>query len=415
VGAVARDTALLALRCERLVPGTVESWTGDPALRRHVRSEPRPAPAALAETARGLRRAVEFLELSPVRRAYLAGELTALERTARGAAGERVGLAAEIRDTYGVVVRLGDPDRYREAHRRLAEVLPGAGSVRARLAALRRADEVPPERRSRAIAVLLAALRARTAELMELPAREGVTVELVENRPWSGFSRPLGGGRSLVRFSADAPLRAGQLARLVAHETYPGHHTEHLSRLASRDPERALSLTRSPRALVVEGAADLALEAVVGPGWGRWAADVLADVGVCTDGDLAEALDEAMLPLQHARLDAALLAERAGPDAARAHLARWLLLDDERVERALRFVTDPHWRGYTATYVVGYPLARAFWAGDPARFRRLVAQPLTPAALLPPVHGGWAAQPSPGRGAPATDGVDHAMSGRPFC
>jgi hypothetical protein len=255
-------------------------------------------------------------------------------------------------------------------------------------------------------------LRERSRTLVDLPRGEGVEVELVEGRPWSGFTRHLGGGRSVARFSADAPLRAGQLARLVAHETYPGHHVEHLLRAASRDPERALSLTHGPRALVVEGAADLALDAVVGPGWGPWSADVLAEAGVHTDGALAEALDEAMQPLQHARLDAALMVD---PDAARDHLRRWLLLDDARTDRVLRFVTDPRWRAYTATYVIGYPLVRAFWDGHAPHFRRVLAEPLTPAALVPPAAPGSTARPSPERGLTATDGVDHAMSGRPFC
>jgi len=412
---LARDTALLALRLDRLAPGTVESWTGDPALRRHARSGPPSSAAELVAVAVGLRRACEFVDLPPVRRAFVAGELAALERTARTVAGDRVPVETEIRESYGVVVRPGDPDRYREAHRRIAELLPGPGSVGERLAAHRRADEIPRERRAAAIGALVAALRVRTAQLIALPAGESVAVELADGRSWSGFTRHLGGGRSVARFSADAPLRAGQLARLVAHETYPGHHVEHLCRVAARDPERALSLTHSPRALVVEGAADLALDAVVGPGWGPWAAEVLGEAGVRTDGPLAEALDEAMLPLQHVRLDATLLADRAGPEVAREHLRRWQLLDPERTERALRFVTDPRWRGYTATYVVGYPLVRAFWGGDAPRFRRLVAEPLTPAVLVPPAAAGSAGQSSPIRGAVTTDGVDHAMSGRPFC
>jgi hypothetical protein len=161
--------------------------------------------------------------------------------------------------------------------------------------------------------------------------------------------------------------------------------------------------------------ADLALDAVVGPGWGPWAAEVLATAGVHTDGTLAEALDEAMLPLQHARLDAAFLTHRSGPAAAREHLRRWLLLDDERIERVLRFVTDPRWRAYTATYVVGYPLVRAWWGGEAARFRWLLAHPATPGVLVPPVVGDCAGRPSPVRASTTTDGVDHAMSGRPFC
>jgi hypothetical protein len=404
---VARDTALLALRLDRLAPGLVESFDGDPALRRHLAGGPRPRPGPLVADAIRLRRALGFVDLPAERRAFLAGELAALERAARTLAGERVPLAQEIRETYGVAVGFGEPDGYREAHRALDALLPGPGSLAARLQAHREADELAPELRERAIRALVGALRSR----MELPAGEEVEIELVEGRPWSGFTQALGGGRSLARFSRDAPQRAGSLVRLVAHETYPGHHVEHLYRAASKDPERRLSLTRSPRALVVEGAAELGLDVLVGPGWGAWAAEVLADVGIVTDGELGEALERAMAPLQRVRLDAALLAAGVGTDAARDHLRRWLLLDGPRADRTLRFLTDPAWAGYTATYVVGLPLVQAWCAGDTSRFRSVLARPLTPAALL----AGWAGRSSLDRGKPTTDGVDHAMSGRPFC
>ncbi|MCE3554823.1 DUF885 domain-containing protein [Pseudonocardia sp. RS11V-5] len=415
--AVARGIALLALRLDRLAPGTVEAFDGDPVVRRHVRAEAVPVPSELAREAARLRRAVPYLRLPPVREAFLDGELRALERTARTLAGERVSLRTEIRETYGVDVAPGDPDRYRAAQRAVDSLLPGRGPLADRLAAHRVRDELPGERRGPAIHALTEALRERTAAVLDLPAGEEVEIELVEGRPWSGFTRHLGGRRSLARFSTDAPQRAGQLARLVAHETYPGHHVEHLRRAAAArsEPERALSLTRSPRALVVEGVADLGLDAVVGPGWGPWAADVLADVGVVTDGELAEALEEAMLPLQHVRLDAALLVDRSGTAAARDHLRRWLLLDDARADRALRFLTDPRWRAYTVTYVVGYPLVRGWWAGDTARFLRALDRPVTPGVLASPGARGWSGRSAADRGVPATDGVDHAMSGRPFC
>ncbi|MFR9801687.1 DUF885 domain-containing protein [Pseudonocardia sp. RS010] len=417
IEAVAREIALLALRLDRLAPGTVEAFEGTPALRRHLRSEPAPVPPDLVREAGRLRRTIPHLGLPPVRAAFLDGELRALEGTARTLAGERVSLQTEIRETYGVDVAPGEPDRYRDAHRVVDSLLPGPGSLADRLAAHRARDELPRERRAAAVHVLVAALRTRTAAVLALPPDEAVEIELVEGRPWSGFTRHLGRGRSLARFSADAPQRAGQLARLVAHETYPGHHVEHLRRVAALpgEPERALSLTRSPRALVVEGTADLGLDAVVGPGWGAWAAEVLAEAGVVTDGELAEELDEAMLPLQQVRLDAALLVDGAGAAAARDHLCRWLLLDPARADRALRFLTDPRWRAYTATYVVGYPLLRAWWAGDAARFRRALDEPLSPGVLGLPAAVHWSGRRAADRATPTTDGVDHAMSGRPFC
>ena len=51
--------------------------------------------------------------------------------------------------------------------------------------------------------------------------------EVVTDKPWSGFNYYEGDYRSRVAINADLPHRLGQLPHLVAHESYPGHHTEH--------------------------------------------------------------------------------------------------------------------------------------------------------------------------------------------
>ena len=51
--------------------------------------------------------------------------------------------------------------------------------------------------------------------------------EVVTDKPWSGFNYYEGGYRSRVAVNADLKQQMANLPRLVAHESYPGHHTEH--------------------------------------------------------------------------------------------------------------------------------------------------------------------------------------------
>jgi hypothetical protein len=199
-------------------------------------------------------------------------------------------------------------------------------------------------------------------------------------------------------------VRAGQLAQLVAHEAYPGHHTE-LCRLADGpiggggEVEHTASLVLSPCSAVSEGLADTGLDALVGPGWGPWAAGVLDAVGVRVDGELVERVDAAMTGLLRVRQDAALLLHdrRAGEPAARRHLRRWLLVDDERAGQMLAFLTHPVWRAYTTTYVEGHLAVRAHLGPDPVtargRHAALSGRPTTP-ALLAGTTGGQLRAPS---------------------
>ncbi|MGD9989946.1 DUF885 domain-containing protein [Pseudonocardia sp.] len=388
---VPRDYVLLALRLDRLVPGIVDTWTGDRALRAHADDGPAPDPADLARAATHLRRRLPDAELGPARTSLLDAQLGALHTHARRAAGDHIGFVEHVRTTLDVDLDgvTPDEDRYRDAHTRLDALLPGRGSLADRLAVHRRRETVPPARTRAAVDTLLAALRDRTRAHYGLPDDEHVDVELVHDRPWTGLTRHLGGLRSHVRIAAGAGLRATQLAALVAHETYPGHHTEHCLVRGVRhtgEPERDLVVTPSPHSLVTEGAADTGLDVVAGPDWGAWVADVLADTGIRCDGPLAQAVDTTLRDLAAVRQDAALMIHDRGrsvADAA-AHLRRWLLVDDARAHTLLRFVVDPRWRGYTTAYVEGEALVRAWLAAGPDpvdRYRRLLDAPRVPAQL----------------------------------
>lgn len=391
----------LGLRLDRVVPGVLDAHLGDPALARAVDDEPPPDPAALVRDADALRAELPGSGLAAPRRAYLDAQLVACRALAARAGGQPARFTAEVAACYGVDVVPGDPDRYRAAHRALDALLPGRGSLRRRLAAFRARDRVPPDQLGVAARALLAALRERTAATVGLPPHESVRVEVVDDAPWSGFSRRTGPSASTVAVNAasgHAGHRAPHLALLVAHEAYPGHHTEHVRLERAADPgERSILLARTPQSLVAEGAAELGLGVVVGPGWGRWTADVLAGAGIAGfagDGAaeraaVGEAVEDVMGELAGVRQDAALLLHEHGAppaDVAR-HLRRWLLVDADRAQRMVGFLAHPRWRTHTTTYVEGVPLVSAWLAARgpgesaPARYARLYDEPWTTATL----------------------------------
>ena len=87
---------------------------------------------------------------------------------------------------------------------------------------------------------------------------------------------------------------------------------------------------------MAEGLADLGVQASIGEGWGPWAAEILGDLGLRFDGDLAERLAAAAAPLNRVRQDAAvMLHDRgAGTDEVVAYLQRWSLVSAERAAPA---------------------------------------------------------------------------------
>lgn len=393
-----REYLLLGLRFDRIEDGYVDSFTGDPKLRRQVADEPAPEPSALAAQAdrliaglAGVQRTDTFTDQ---RADFIAAHLRALACAARKFAGEEIGFVDEVRAYFDVEIARGDTDRYRAAHDRLDELLGGPGSLADRMRLHRLAEEIAPQRLEETIGAFSSALRDIVRADYPLPEAETVVYEVVTDKPWSGFNYYEGAYRSRVAVNADLKQQMSHLPSLIAHEAYPGHHTEHCRKEARLveglgHGEQTIFLVNTPQCLMAEGLADLALHAAVGPGWGRWAADIYADLGLRFDGERAEALTQARAALAEVRQDAALMLhdEHRDTDDVLAFLSRWLLVDDTRARQMLKFLSSPLWRAYTSTYVEGYRLLRGWLDERPAgvalaeRFARLLDEPLIPSAL----------------------------------
>ncbi|MGW5313377.1 DUF885 domain-containing protein [Nocardia thailandica] len=383
----------LGLAFDRLEEGFVDAYTGDPALRREVQNAPAPDPRELAHTARQLRKELPDSGIEPGRAEFLDVHLRAMECSARKFAGEEIGFVDEVRAYFDVDIAPGDTDDYLDAHRQMSEVLGGDGPLAERAAAYRRSDVIPPERLTVCVEAFSGALRELVRERYPLPDHEHVTYEVVGDKPWSGFNYYLGNFHSTVAINSDLEQHMAHLPALIAHESYPGHHTEHCRKeaglVAAGQAEQTLFLVNTPQCLMAEGLADLALRSIVGPGWGRWAQEIYADLGLRFDGERAERFSAASAKLLSVRQDAALLLhdQHRDHDEVAAFLQRWSLATPERARQSLRFLSSPLWRAYISTYVEGYRLLGGWLDAAPdageraARFGRLLDEPLTPGAI----------------------------------
>lgn len=392
---VIREYLLLGLRFDRIEEGYVDSYTGDPALRAVVGAEPPPDPAELARQATRLIAELPGADgLDGQRADYIAAHLRALASAGRKFAGEDIGFVQEVHDYFDVDIVKGDPDKYREAHRKLDEALGGTGDLAERMQSYRSGEEIPPERLEECIHAFSSALRDKVRADFPLPDAETINYEIVTDKPWSGFNYYEGDYRSTVAVNADLKQQMSGLPRLVAHESYPGHHTEHCRKefglvAGKNQTEQTIFLVNTPQCLMAEGLADLALYAAIGPDWGQWATEIYADLGLRFDGERAVAVSTAAAALADVRQDAALMLhdEHRDVDDVAAFLQRWQLTSDARARQSLRFLSSPLWRAYTSTYVEGYRLLRAWLDDRPAdvtlieRFGRLLDEPLVPSAL----------------------------------
>ena len=312
-----------------------------------------------------------------------------LATTCARLAGEPIGYADEVEACYGVRPTRVDEEVLVAAHRRLDEVLPGSGPLAERLVAWREFHAVPgrPAAAGRRLAGRLAP-GPRPRVLFGLPDGEHVDFELVTDEPWSGFDYYLGDLHSRVAINTDLPVLSTGLAHLVAHEAYPGHHTEHTRKemgLVRRRQwwEESIFLVGTPQCLLAEGLADLGLEVA----WGRHpeatVAEHLRPLGIRYDTEVVAAVADAGEALGAVRTNAAFRLHEDGADPATVveEVARWGLLPPGPGGQGRRVPHPSDVAGLPHVLRRGLPALPGLHGGRPARFDRLLSEQLTPSDL----------------------------------
>ena len=364
----------LGLRLGRHVDGLVDSYCGPPELKEQVDAEDVVPAEQLAAVAAAL--------LGELPDGWLRDQVHGCLTYARVLAGEQISYSDEVEGCYGVRPERTPESVYERAHAELDELLPGDGSLPERREAWRKRHLCPGDRGVAALQDLLPILRARTQALVDLPAGEEVVLEPVSDEPWWAFNYYQGDLRSRVVLNTDVPTTGLDLIHLVAHEAYPGHHTEHAlkEQLLTRDRgaiEESIQLVPTPQAVLSEGIAETGLDLVLDDAAREQAYAVVRRHGIeLSDPELAVRIQEAGKPLGTVGLNAALFIHEDGMshEDAVAYIARWSLRPLEQARRSVDFATDPTWRAYSITYTAGEELCGAYVGGDPARFRRLLTE-----------------------------------------
>ena len=311
---------------------------------------------------------------------YLTGQFDALLVAARRLAGESIRFGDEARLALGVTAHQLEVNAAEIAAARvdLERKLPGRGAIHERYATFRLRHRLAPDR---ALAVFRQAVdvcRSRVASRIEIPLGESIV--LVAEAKIGQEGRAVYQGNLRTRVALD-PSGAPDLARLVwlaAHETYPGHHVQHI--LADRDcvsvkgwQERALHPTFGKHLLFAEGTAEAGTALLLeGDGFEEVCRVLAPTAGVRpqTIGQLVAVhravagLDAVILAIAQQYLDGAI-----GSEAAVERLKSESLVSDARhmiavIERQ-------------RTRLLAYPLGRRLVAAElgrgPAagRWRRL--------------------------------------------
>lgn len=378
----------VVLQFRRLAPSLVESYVGPAELAAEVDARPMPSYAEVAQRAGGLIEVIERVEPDRARVEWLSAQLRGIEAACTRLAGEPVGYRDLAERCHGVNVREVDEAQFEQAHELLARALPGAGSLRERFAGWRMGQLVSGPALVDGLRALAAELRRRCHERWDLPEDEQVVLQLTRGRPWAGYAEYRGSLQTVVQINDELPIPAWRTVELVAHEAYPGHHTEHVCKQTALvnghgRTEFDVWVYPTAQALIAEGIAMLAPEILLGEEIEEVGAAVLRPLGIAYDTQVSAAVRRAQELLLPIRANLAIMLDegRIDRDGIRAYLRRWRLEDDAYIERIVAGLCDRDWPPFESCYPEGHKLCRSFVGGDPQRFGQLLRQQLTPQAL----------------------------------
>jgi hypothetical protein len=231
-------------------------------------------------------------------------------------------------------------------------------------------------------------LRRRSHERWNLPDEETVTFEIVRGQPWAGNADYRGGLRSLIQINDELSIAAWRMVDLLAHEAYPGHHTEQVCKdvalVRGRNrTELSVWVYTTPQALMAEGIAMLAPEILFGEEIEEVGARCLRPLGIAYDTAGSAVVRRAKGLLVAVRANLALMFDEGRIDRAgiRAYARRWLLEVEGHVDRVIESLCERQWPPYESCYPQGLRACRRFVGGDADRFGRLLREQLTPGTL----------------------------------
>ncbi len=380
----------------------VDAYYGPAALQDAAKANPRNL-AGLIDEARSLIGAIDAalpkLSSDSDRRRALAlrGMLIAAETRLQMLGGRKFAFDEEAKGQFATAPDLKPLAHYDAILASLEKVIPGDGSLAARVDAFNERYTIPKGKLQPVFDAAIAECKRRTAAHIQLPAGETFTMEFVTGKTWSGYNYYKGGYKSLIQINTDLPIRISRAVDLGCHEGYPGHHVLNLmveERLARGKgwKEYEVNPLYSPTSVLSEGSANYGIDlAFPGPERLKFERDVLYPLAGL-DPESAEAywkMQQMTEGLSGARLTIAKMYLDGEITRAKALelTQKYLLLSPARAEQSVGF-TD-HYRSYVINYGWGKDLVRGYVErGNPdaatrwRRMEKILSEPTLPADLV---------------------------------
>src|SRR5512133_2094808 len=259
----------LALAIDEHIPGYVDAYFGPEEWKVQAKQQGKlPLSDLMNQASEFATNLSKTNGMDVQRQDYLARHLTAMQMSLRLLSGEKVSLAEEAQALYDIHPKWKDETNFEEAYKELDDVLPGGDSLKERMIAWERSLEISVEKVKELLPVVINKLHELTRRKFGLPDGDDFTVEFVSDQPWTAYNWYLGNAKSRIDINTDLPVHISALPVLIAHEAYPGHHTDLSIKEVTlvkglKYYEFTVNLLNAPSAVMAEGIATTALKTIL--------------------------------------------------------------------------------------------------------------------------------------------------------
>ena len=396
---IARAYVSLVLEIDAHESGYVDAYYGPPEWRAAARADPRQRSQLKtdADTLAAALRQLRSPDADTTNRArVLLAQVTSARFRLDMIEGKRVKFAEEAERLFALRPRLKPLHAYDAALARIDRLIPGEGSLTARVEGFRANYSVPPHRVRAVMDAAIAECRSRTRAHLDLPANESFDMALVKDKSWGAYNFYQGDNHSKIEVNIDMPMSIGNVLILACHEGYPGHHVQGIYKernFRTRGwAEFSIAPLYVPMSPLNEGGADFGVKlAFPGDELVRFEADVLYPLAGL-DPSTARAydtlrtavteLDGALLTISQMHLDGEISREQAV-----SLIQKYKMVPRDVAQQSLAF--DADYRSYVMNYSIGRDLVAAYvdrhggkdvnarWAA----YEHIMSTPILPADL----------------------------------
>ncbi|HUW90675.1 MAG TPA: hypothetical protein VMV43_09145 [Candidatus Nanopelagicaceae bacterium] len=394
------DFLLLALRINKHIKGYVDFYYGPEKLSQIVDNEAISSPSKLLIDSDNLSNKLGSQGYDIKREQYLEKMLTAMRTSIELLNRIEISIEDQFLKLYDVALQPANESELKNLKEEYYEAYGEPGSLEDRIEELRIKRRVPEEKVFKFFKRALEITEKRTKELFInlLPENEQILLDLTQEKnnnkiKWACYEWYLGNYNSRIEVNPKFGMYWTVLLMHSAHEGYPGHHTEFSVKESMlyrelNQFEHSILLLNSPKLLISEGIADLALNVL-------FSYRDQAEIGLnefCPDVSKEDSI-ETMIAQNKVRHKLTLfwynfayhaLIDNYTDEELFSYGKNFEIFGEDDLRNQIKRLNDPVYSKNAFTYNLGMNIIKKKYGEFPSvkDFRNLLVNPILPCDLL---------------------------------